>query len=194
MNKLFWFSAGRDLPYFGQICGLGQGMPLGIELAAAWVSLLSMADIVAEIRQSQALSDNPVLADQDIRLEQAFTLLQMGQLVLPGNFDEAMSWYDQSLALYQALPDPWGAAQALAAPAEAHVGGEDTMAKERFEKSLALRRWLGDKRGIADNLVALSTLAPDVVEVAQLQGRGLDLWQTAGRAAQAEVGNAGERK
>ncbi len=41
-----------DLTYLTRICRLVDGMPLGVELAAAWVDLLSLADIAAEIRQS----------------------------------------------------------------------------------------------------------------------------------------------
>lgn len=35
-----------------QICRLVQGMPLGLELAAAWVELLSLTEIIAEIEKS----------------------------------------------------------------------------------------------------------------------------------------------
>lgn len=43
-----------DLPAVGQICRLTQGMPLAILLAAAWVELLSPAEIAAEIEQNVA--------------------------------------------------------------------------------------------------------------------------------------------
>lgn len=43
-----------DLPAVGQICRLAQGMPLAILLAAAWVELLSPAEIAAEIEQNVA--------------------------------------------------------------------------------------------------------------------------------------------
>jgi predicted ATPase/DNA-binding SARP family transcriptional activator len=59
--KLFLQSARRvrpnfelvadDLPYLTRICRLVEGMPLGIELAASWVDMLSLADIAAEIQQ-----------------------------------------------------------------------------------------------------------------------------------------------
>lgn len=59
---LFAQSAARALPGFAvtpdnigaviAICRLVEGMPLGIELAAAWVELLPPADILAEIRRS----------------------------------------------------------------------------------------------------------------------------------------------
>ena len=41
-----------NLAHVAQICRLVEGMPLGIELAAAWVDLLSPHEIAAEIRQS----------------------------------------------------------------------------------------------------------------------------------------------
>lgn len=60
--KLFLQSARRvrsnfelvadDLTYLTRICRLVEGMPLGIELAASWVDMLSLADIAAEIQQS----------------------------------------------------------------------------------------------------------------------------------------------
>lgn len=43
-----------DLPAVGQICRLAQGMPLAILLAAAWVEVLSPAEIAAEIEQNVA--------------------------------------------------------------------------------------------------------------------------------------------
>lgn len=42
----------EELPYVLSICKLVDGSPLGIELAAAWVKMLSPADIAQEIRQS----------------------------------------------------------------------------------------------------------------------------------------------
>jgi tetratricopeptide (TPR) repeat protein len=41
-----------DLPHLIEICRLVEGMPLGLELAAGWVDLLSLAYIVAEIRRN----------------------------------------------------------------------------------------------------------------------------------------------
>jgi predicted ATPase/class 3 adenylate cyclase len=38
-----------DLTYLARICRLIEGMPLGIELAAGWVDVLSLADIASEI-------------------------------------------------------------------------------------------------------------------------------------------------
>jgi predicted ATPase len=60
--QLFLQSARRVRPDFSlsrenfdaviHICGAVQGMPLGIELATAWMALLSLEEIVAEIHQS----------------------------------------------------------------------------------------------------------------------------------------------
>ena len=44
--------ASDDLKYVARICGLVGGMPLGILLAAAWVEMLSLSEILAEIEQS----------------------------------------------------------------------------------------------------------------------------------------------
>ncbi|MEZ4664990.1 MAG: tetratricopeptide repeat protein, partial [Caldilineaceae bacterium] len=44
--------ADTDLPHLTRICRLVEGMPLGIELAAGWVDLLSPAEIAAEIQRS----------------------------------------------------------------------------------------------------------------------------------------------
>lgn len=41
-----------ELPYVVEICRMVQGMPLGILLAAAWVEMLSLEEIVEEMRQS----------------------------------------------------------------------------------------------------------------------------------------------
>lgn len=47
----FQFSAG-DERWLVRLCHLVGGMPLAVELAASWVEMLSLADIVAEIQQS----------------------------------------------------------------------------------------------------------------------------------------------
>ncbi|HRW08894.1 MAG TPA: BTAD domain-containing putative transcriptional regulator [Caldilineaceae bacterium] len=44
--------AASDLSHLTRICRLVEGMPLGIELAAGWVDLLSLAEIAAEIQRS----------------------------------------------------------------------------------------------------------------------------------------------
>lgn len=44
--------AAGDLPHLTRICRLVEGMPLGIVLAAAWVEMLSPAEIAAELGRS----------------------------------------------------------------------------------------------------------------------------------------------
>jgi DNA-binding SARP family transcriptional activator/predicted ATPase len=44
--------AADQLPYIARICRLVEGLPLGIELAAAWVRLLSFQEITHEIEQN----------------------------------------------------------------------------------------------------------------------------------------------
>jgi predicted ATPase/DNA-binding CsgD family transcriptional regulator len=41
-----------DLIYLARICRLAQGMPLGLELAAAWVELLSLKEVADELMRS----------------------------------------------------------------------------------------------------------------------------------------------
>ncbi len=45
-------AAPADLPYLAEICRLVEGMPLGLELAAAWIEMLSLREIAAEIRHN----------------------------------------------------------------------------------------------------------------------------------------------
>ncbi|MBC7236726.1 MAG: AAA family ATPase, partial [Chloroflexi bacterium] len=45
----------EDWPALARICQLVEGMPLAIELAAAWVSVLSLQEIVAELEQGPDL-------------------------------------------------------------------------------------------------------------------------------------------
>ncbi len=44
------FTAAGELPQIHEICRLTYGLPLGIELAAAWVRLMNCTEIVAEIK------------------------------------------------------------------------------------------------------------------------------------------------
>lgn len=44
--------SGTELQQVGQICGMVEGLPLAIELAATWVDTLQLAEIAAEIERS----------------------------------------------------------------------------------------------------------------------------------------------
>ncbi len=67
------------------------------------------------LRQSLALLERPELADQDTRREKAFVLKRMGDVASSSDFEEEQRLRKQSLALYQALGDRWGMANALEA-------------------------------------------------------------------------------
>ncbi len=55
----FWLTY-RDKPAIARICRLVEGMPLGIELAAAWTRTLSCQDIATEIEKNYSfLSSSP---------------------------------------------------------------------------------------------------------------------------------------
>ncbi|MCP5098883.1 MAG: hypothetical protein GY943_25305, partial [Chloroflexi bacterium] len=41
-----------EWPHVGRICQWVEGLPLGLELAASWIDMMSLPDIVAEIQQS----------------------------------------------------------------------------------------------------------------------------------------------
>ena len=49
----------EELPHAQAICDLVGGFPLGIELAAVWIKLLSPADIAAEIKQNLSFLESP---------------------------------------------------------------------------------------------------------------------------------------
>jgi predicted ATPase len=63
-----------DIPHITAICRQVDGMPLGLELAAAWVDTFSLADIAAELQQSLDLleSDLRNIADRHRSLRAVF--------------------------------------------------------------------------------------------------------------------------
>ncbi len=112
------------------------------------------------LRQSLALSEWSESDDQSVRLAKAFALLEMGDVVVNSDREEAKRLYEQSLALFRGLGDRYGAAKALYALGEVawHLGAYDE-AQQWHEESLAIRQALGDQRGIANSLRGLSTIA-----------------------------------
>jgi predicted ATPase len=112
------------------------------------------------LQESLVLLERSELVDRDTRPEKAAVLLQMGHI----NFDHARKRakrvYEQSLALYRAVGDRWGAANALSGLSWAvWSGGAYDEAKQLFEESLAIRQSLGDQRGIVDSLSGLGNMA-----------------------------------
>ena len=53
------FSLSAEMPYVLRICALVEGLPLGIELAAAWVRTIPCADIAAAIEAAAAALVSP---------------------------------------------------------------------------------------------------------------------------------------
>jgi len=140
-------------------------MPLGIELAAAAVNVMSPAEIAAEgrlgrtelaaqlLRESLDLLSSQALCDWDTRRERAFALLQLGGLLSDSDRSTSRQLYERSLTLYRALNDPWGTACVLELLGwmSRNLGAYDE-AKRLLDESLAIRQRLGDRRGIATTL------------------------------------------
>ena len=126
-----------------------------------WQSVFSERTEASQLlQQCLALLLRPELADQDTRQEKAFILQQMGDMEIDSDYEKAKQLYEQSLALYQALGDHWGTANALAALGwVAGHSGDLLEARQRGEESLTLRRAMGDRSGIADSLWLLGTAA-----------------------------------
>jgi tetratricopeptide (TPR) repeat protein len=125
--------------------------------------LLVRVELASQLlRQSLTLLEGPELADRDVRLEQAFVLWRMGAMSCESDREKAKRLFEQSLALYRALGDRWGMANALEdlgnVTRQLGTYGE---AKQLGEESLAIRQALGDRRGIADSLWLLSHTAVD---------------------------------
>jgi predicted ATPase len=96
----------------------------------------------------------PLLADQDTRRAKAFLLWATGEAAFwSGDRREAREQYVESLALYRALSDDWGTANALHGLAwiEQSLGAFDN-ARQFAQDALSLRRALGAARGIAESL------------------------------------------
>jgi DNA-binding SARP family transcriptional activator/predicted ATPase len=112
------------------------------------------------VQQALALLDNPALAGQNTRPERAFALQQMGHVTCGSSYQEARRVWEQSLALYQALGDHWGTANALECLGGVICAlGAYGEGRQFCEQSLAMRRSLGDRAGMAGSLNVLGDLA-----------------------------------
>ena len=107
-------------------------------------------------RRSLTLLQSPVLADQDTRAERAFALGLLG-FATPPSWEQSTELLEQSTALYQALGDRWGEADALGGLAYATGRlGAYVQAKPLAEAALARCQALGDQRTIASSLWILA--------------------------------------
>lgn len=130
----------------------------------AWQSvfnrLLGYTDTAeALLAECLALLDDPILAAKDTRATRAFALLQLGSSTFVAN-SQFYQRYQQSLALYRQLNDPWGIAMALSSLGRStRINGDYAQTKELWEESLERWRLLGSERNIAKVLAELSLLA-----------------------------------
>ena len=92
------------------------------------------------------LLNSPNLADQDVRTEQAATVLNLGEISV--DYAEGKRQFEHGLALAKSIGDPWRTAQAccLLGNRLANAPGSDAIGQELLEESLRLYQELGDRR------------------------------------------------
>jgi predicted ATPase/DNA-binding SARP family transcriptional activator len=139
------------------------------------------------LQQSLAMLNSPDMAAEDVRSDRAFVLWQLGEITRETDRPAARQWVEQSLALYRALDDGWGMANALASLGwlVQHGGAYDD-ARQLYEQSLHLRQRLEDRWGVANSLISLSGVVlyqgyPDEAE--RLVRQSIDLRQEQGDRA-----------
>lgn len=130
--------------------------------ALAWQSVF---DYVGEsenlLRRSLAYLDDPVTQRQETRSERAFALYRLALIISQtGDYAVARQMYAQSIALYEALGDRWGVANALRGQGVLFWDSSAyAQAQEFLEKSLEIHQEIGDRRGIAASLSWLGNIA-----------------------------------
>jgi predicted ATPase/DNA-binding SARP family transcriptional activator len=112
------------------------------------------------LERSLALLEEAGLDDPKTRSGKAYTLLEMGRVASDSGQVEARRFYEQSLTLFRASEDRWGAALALFELGQVATNqGAYAEAKRFHEESLAIRRALGDQRTLAASVAGLGTIA-----------------------------------
>ena len=115
-------------------------------------------------QQSMSLLDAPELGDQDIRVEKAAALRDLGWVTGYTDPQEGDRLLRQSLALCRALDDRWMTAHVLflfGGTLAFSISGDYREAQEMLEESLAIFQALGDQRGTAYALAGLHEIAVD---------------------------------
>ena len=134
--------------------------------------------------RSLALLDHPSLCGHDTRLERARSLWRLGRLRVGSKRNEAKRLFEECLALYWAVGDRWGMANAMASlGGVAWNLGDYQQARQWHEGSLAMRQSLGDQRGTAASLMAVGMTALSqgrLDDVEHLVRRGCALHQEIG--------------
>jgi tetratricopeptide (TPR) repeat protein len=75
-----------------------------------------------------------------------------------GDYDTAQSMYERSLEIYRQLQDHWSVASSHFHLGTVSLKRDIASARVHFEESLALRREIGDRNGIAHSLCSLGYL------------------------------------
>jgi predicted ATPase len=108
------------------------------------------------LQQGLALIDNPELANQDIRLEKARILRQIGSIAENNRRENARPLLEESLAIYRSLNDKEGIARSLSVLSQAVMyEGELEEAERLAQESLAIYREIGSQPQIALGLLYL---------------------------------------
>ena len=90
----------------------------------------------------------------DVAFEVSSTLMRLS------SYDEARTWLDKTLGMYQALEDKAGIRDVLGNISDIEIrGGNYDKAKDILNQSLAMSRELDDKKRIAQDLMHLGNLA-----------------------------------
>jgi tetratricopeptide (TPR) repeat protein len=134
------------------------------KLAAIWsyfrVEAKQMDAASQLARQSLDVLEELEAKGNDVRPEKALAQFHVARMTFYPDPAGATPWYEQSLALYEALDDGWGMARALASLGwVAENLGHYGEAQALTERSLTIRQELGDQRGIADSLLDLGLLS-----------------------------------
>lgn len=105
---------------------------------------------------------------QDVRAARAFALLEMGRQAFDLDRVHAKRCLEQSLDLYQALDDRWGAADTLYTLGWLADGlGSYDRARQMLDESLTIRQAVDDRQGTAHSLVLLGLIALRVGQLEQ---------------------------
>jgi len=116
---------------------------------------------MALLQKSIALLDSAEVAGQDTRWERAFTLGRIDGIMRLIDREAAKLLCHQALALFRKVGDWWWASVMLYSLGLNAWGlGNYDKAWQAFEESLAIRRTLGDPRGIATSLWGLGVVWP----------------------------------
>ncbi|MEZ4864836.1 MAG: AAA family ATPase [Caldilineaceae bacterium] len=148
-------------------------LPRTLTWQAIFARILGQADRAMQLLgRSRRLLTDPTLAHEDLRSEHAFVLMQLGAAAAGQDTVAAQHYYEQSLALFQALQEQWFAAEVLLGLGQVClVQGDFAGQRAYVQEALETYRTLGNVRGTA---AALSMLADIDTYRGQLL-RGLDL-------------------